>query len=169
MRNDMKQMLITEPAKLQQFYTPQRIWQGIPSVEVTEKGRIFVTFYAGGVKEEIGNYARVVKSDDGGKTYTEPIAVAYLDEHRCYDPCLWIDPLGRLWFNWSICPNDGLYGAVCDDPDADELTWSEPFFIGNDIMMNKPIVLTTGEWLFPLAVWADGIRSLPPQFDPGKG
>ena len=169
---DVTKMLHTTPESQQQFYTPNRIWQGIPSVEVTKNGRIFVTFYAGGVKEEIGNYAMVVKSDDGGKTYTEPIVTAYLDEHRCYDPCLWIDPLGRLWFTWSICPNDGLYGAICDDPDADELVWSEPFFIGYDIMMNKPIVLTSGEWLFPLAVWNVGIRSLPPQFDsktPEKG
>ena len=37
-------MLITDPKRLQAFYTGQRIWQGIPSVEVTKKGRIFVTF-----------------------------------------------------------------------------------------------------------------------------
>ncbi len=165
-------MLITDPKRLQAFYTGQRIWQGIPSVEVTKKGRIFVTFYSGGTKEEIGNYAMVVASDDGGMTYSEPIAAAYLEGHRCYDPCLWLDPLGRLWFTWSICPNDGLYASVCDDPDAETLRWGEPFFVGNDIMMNKPIVLSSGEWLFPLAVWDEGIRSLPPEFDsrtPEKG
>lgn len=164
-------MLITNPRELRRFYTEKRLWQGIPSVEVTKKGRVFVTFYSGGVKEEIGNFAMVVKSDDG-ISYTEPIVAAYMDGYRCYDPCLWIDPLGRLWFTWSICPNDALYGAICDDPDADELHWSEPFKIGHDIMMNKPIVLSTGEWLFPLAVWGPGIRSLPPQFDsktPDKG
>lgn len=157
-------MLITNPNELRRFYTEKRIWQGIPSVEVTKKGRVFVTFYAGGVKEEIGNYAMVVKSEDG-VTYSEPIVAAYMDGYRCYDPCLWIDPLGRLWFTWSICPDDALYGTICDDPDADELVWSEPFKIGHDIMMNKPIALSTGEWLFPLAVWGPGIRSLPPQFD----
>lgn len=164
-------MLITDPSELRRFYTKKRLWQGIPSVEVTKKGRIFVTFYSGGVKEEIGNFAMVVKSDDG-VAYTEPIVAAYMDGYRCYDPCLWIDPLGRLWFTWSICPEDALYGSICDDPDADELRWSEPFKIGHDIMMNKPIVLSTGEWLFPLAVWGPGIRSLPPQFDsktPDKG
>lgn len=165
-------MLITDPKRLQAFYSSQRIWQGIPSVEVTPKGRIFVTFYSGGTKEEIGNFAMVVISDDGGESYSEPIAAAYLEDHRCYDPCLWIDPLGRLWFTWSICPNDGLYAAICDDPDAGTLQWSQPFFVGNDIMMNKPIVLSSGEWLFPLAVWDEGIRSLPPEFDsktPEKG
>lgn len=164
-------MLITKPEELRRFYSNQRIWQGIPSIEVTKKGRIFVTFYAGGVKEEIGNYAMVVISDDG-VNFTEPVVAAYMDDYRCYDPCLWIDPLGRLWFTWSICPDDALYASICDDPDADELQWGEPFKVGHDIMMNKPIVLSTGEWLFPLAVWNHGIRSLPPQFDsktPEKG
>lgn len=164
-------MLITNPELLKAFHTDQRIWQGIPSIEVTKQGRVFVTFYSGGVKEEIGNYAMVVCSDDGVH-YSEPIAVAYLADHRCYDPCLWIDPLGRLWFTWSVCPDDGLYASICDDPDAFKLHWSEPFLVGHDIMMNKPIVLSSGEWLFPLAVWNHGVRSLPPQYDsktPEKG
>ena len=29
--------------------------------------------------------------------------------------------------------------------------------IGKDIMMNKPTVLSTGEWLFPMAVWRKGL------------
>ena len=164
-------MLITAPNELRRFYTEKRLWQGIPSVEVTKQGRVFITFYSGGVKEEIGNFAMVVKSDDG-TTFSEPVVVAYKEGYRCYDPCLWIDPLGRLWFTWSICPEDALYGAICDDPDADELCWSEPFLIGHDIMMNKPVVLSTGEWLFPVAVWAHGVRSLPAEFDsktPDKG
>ena len=167
----MKNMLITEPEKLRDFYADQRIWQGIPSVEVTSKGRVFITFYSGGVKEEIGNYTMIIESRDGAH-FSEPIAVTYLENHRCYDPCLWIDPLGRLWFTWSICPDDALYGVICEDPDADVLQWSDIFKIGHDIMMNKPVVLSTGEWLFPLAVWNHGIRALPPQFDsktPDKG
>jgi len=164
-------MLITDPAELTKYKADQRIWQGIPSIEVTKQGRIFVTFYSGGTGEEIGNYALIIQSDDGIH-FSEPIAAASLEDHRCYDPCLWIDPLGRLWFTWSICPDDGLYGSICDDPDGDVLTWSEPFLIGHDIMMNKPTVLTTGEWLFPVAVWDHGIRALPPAFDsktPDKG
>ena len=52
-------MLITDPNLLKQYNTPKRLWQGIPSIEVTPKGRIFLTFYAGGVKEQIGNFAMV--------------------------------------------------------------------------------------------------------------
>ena len=165
-------MLITNSVELKKYESDKRIWQGIPSIEVTKGGRIFVTFYSGGVKEEIGNYCMLVESRDG-KTYSEPVAVTYLEGHRCFDPCLWIDPLGRLWWTWSICPDDALWASVCEDPDAKELVWSEPFFVGNDIMMNKPIVTRDGGWLFPLAVWNYGIRTtLPESFDsktPEKG
>ena len=40
----MENMLITKEEDLRRFYTDQRIWQGIPSIEVTPKGRIFITF-----------------------------------------------------------------------------------------------------------------------------
>lgn len=164
-------MLITDKSALKRFDSDYRIWQGIPSIEVTKKGRIFVTFYSGGTKEEYGNFAFVVKCDDG-KNFSEPIVSAYKDGYRCFDPCLWIDPLGRLWFTWAIAPEDAVWGSVCDDPDADELVWGEPFFIGNDVMMNKPLVLSSGEWLFPIAVWNHDVRTMAPEFDsktPDKG
>ncbi|MBQ7016979.1 MAG: exo-alpha-sialidase [Firmicutes bacterium] len=157
-------MLITDPNLLKQYNTPKRLWQGIPSIEVTPKGRIFLTFYAGGIKEQIGNFAVVIKSDDG-VNFSEPIAAMYEEGHRCYDSCLWIDPLGRLWLTWARSPHDGVFGSICDDPDADELVWGPEFFIGNNIMMNKPTVVSTGEWLFPIAVWNYGIRSIPAEYD----
>lgn len=158
-------MLITDKKELQKYTTERRLWQGIPSIEVTKKGRIFSTFYSGGVTEQLGNYAMLVKSDNG-VDFSEPIAVAYKDEKsRCFDPCIWIDPLGRLWFTWSLLPNHGTYAVICDDPDADELEWSDVFFVGHDVMMNKPTVLSTGEWYFPIAVWNDGVRVLAPEYD----
>ena len=164
-------MLITDRKQLEQFYTDKRIRQGISIIEVTSKGRIFVTFYSGGTKEEFGNFAMIIKSDDG-VNYSEPIAVAYKEGYRCFDPCLWIDPLGRLWYTWGVAPEDAVYASICDDPDADALVWCEPFKIGHDVMMNKPVVLSTGEWLFPLAVWNWDVRTLAPEFDsktPEKG
>lgn len=151
-------MLITDKEQLKKYTTENRIWQGISSIEVTHKGRIFVTFYSGNVKEHYGNFVLLIKSDDDGKTFSEPVAVAYKDEdHRCYDPVLWIDPLGRLWFIWALMPANGVYASICDNPDADELVFSEPRKIGNDVMMCRPTVLSTGEWLFPIAVWRRGL------------
>ena len=154
-------MLITDKNELEKYSASYRIWQGIPSIEVTKKGRIFAAFYSGGVKEEIGNFSMVVFSDDG-VNFSEPIAVAYKENNRCYDPCLWIDPLGRLWFTWAESPEKyAVKGTVCDAPDADVLSWCEPFEIGGNVMMNKPIVLTTGEWLFPTAVWEKSMCAVP--------
>ncbi len=157
-------MLITDKEKLSAYESRFRVWQGIPGIEVTKGGRIFSTFYSGGTTEENENYVVLLKSDDG-KNFGEPVAVAYDKNHRCYDSCLWIDPCGRLWFTWSYAPDHAVYGVICDDPDADKLVWGKEFKIGNDVMMNKPVVLSTGEWLFPIAVWNYGIRVISKRFD----
>jgi len=157
-------MLITNKQELQRYTAENRVWQGIPSIEVTKKGRVFATFYSGGIKEDIGNYIMLVTSDDG-EHFSEPVAVAYKEGYRCFDPCVWIDPLGRLWLTWSMIPKHGTYAVICDDPDAEALTFSDVFFVGHDVMMNKPTVLSTGEWLFPIAVWNDGVRVLSKEFD----
>ena len=153
-------MLITDKNELKKYTTEHRIWQGIPSIEVTKGGRIFSTFYSGGIKEDVDNFVMLVKSDDGGKSFSEPIAVLFKKDYRCYDPCLWIDPLGRLWFTWALMRDHATYAVICDNPDADELVWGEERIIGHDVMMNKPTVLSTGEWLFPIGVWNDGVKVL---------
>ena len=45
-------------------------------------------------------------------------------------------------------PEEGTYGVICEEPDAKVLSWEEVLFIGHNVMMNKPSVLSTGEWLF---------------------
>lgn len=151
-------MVITNPEVLKQYASTTRKWQGIPGVERTKTGRIFVTWYSGGEVEQLGNYSLLVKSDDGGESFSEPIvAVDVGDEARSYDPCLWIDPLGRLWFIWAQFPNNVVKFIRCDDPDAEVLTWSEERVLGYDVMLNKPIVTKDGSWLFPCAVWRKGL------------
>lgn len=161
-------MLITDKSELQKYGTLHRLWQGIPGIEVTEKGRIFSVFYSGNTKETLGNFVVLLQSDDGGKTFSEPVAAAYKKEGRCYDPVLWIDPMGRLWFTWayaSVCYDSGVFGVICDDPDAENPVWSDEFLLGEFVMMNKPTVLSTGEWLFPIASWDPAIKmyGLPPE------
>lgn len=153
-------MLITDKNILKNYTSQKCLWVGIPSIEVTKGGRTFLTFYSGGTKEEIGNYVMLIMSDDE-KNFSEPVAVCFEENHRCYDPCLWIDPLDRLWLTWSRSPENAVYGAVCENPDADELVFGAEFFIGNNVMMNKPVVLSTGEWLFPIAVWIDNLGPAP--------
>ena len=155
-------MLITDVNELKKYDSAHRLWQGIPSVAVTKRGRIFVTFYSGGMKEEIGNYCLLVMSD-GGVHFSEPVAVAKTEGKRCYDPNLWIDPAGRLWFTWAESPENGVFAAICDAPDEEPLRFSEPRKIGEDVMMNKPIVTRDGRILFPIAVWAKHVK--PKDYD----
>ena len=150
-------MFITDKDGLKKFTRDYRIWQGIPGVEVTSGGRIFSAFYSGGIKEELNNFVMLVKSDDGAKSFSEPIAVAFKEGYRCYDPCLWLDPTGRLWFIWSMAPEHAVYAAICEKPDADEIRFGEVVKLGEDVMMNKPTVLSSGSWLFPIAVWREDV------------
>ena len=156
--------IITKEEELSAYTYKKRIWQGIPSIEVTEKGKMFVAFYSGGTKEEIGNYillfscaadefsnAEMKEAGDYGKL----AAVIKTDEnHRCYDPCLWIDPLKRLWFIFACAPNRKAYASIIENPDSEKLKFSEIFEIGKEVMMNKPTILKSGEWLFPIAEWS---------------
>ena len=134
-------MLITDKNQQIAYGEPNRVWQGIPGVTLTKGGRLFVTFYSGGVKEEYGNFSLLLRQE--GEEF-KTVAVADTPDARCYDPCLWTAPKGRLWVIWSVMPDHHVECAVCDDPDAEELVWSRVRTIGCDVMLNKPIILSTG-------------------------
>jgi len=159
----------TEPVAID---LSKRTWQGIPGLERTVKGRVFVSWFTGGTKEpEPENTVVLSHSDDGGKTFSAPQAMALplSDGTRCYDPCLWIDPKGRLWYLFNRSVKDstrhGVYARICDAPDASPPVWGAEFRVGFagpfSFRMNKPIVLSTGEWIMPVthalepvAAWA---------------
>lgn len=156
----MSTRFTTDPARLTVYDSHHRLWQGIPSIEVTKGGRLFATLYSGGKTEENGNFSVLLSSDDDGRTWSEPIAAVDVgQEERAYDSCLWIDPLGRLWYVWAVMPNNRIEFVLCDDPDATELTWSGIREIPGDVMLNKPIVHSDGAWLFPTAVWKDHLTT----------
>ena len=152
----------------ERFKDTYRRWQGIPSIEVTSHGRIFVNFYSGQDAEVGGNIMILCISDDQGKTFRSCAAVVEHPDPSCriYDPNLWIDPLGRLWMTYAQARgfNDGrsgVWAAICEQPDADVPQWSAPRRIANGIMMNKPLVTSRNEWLFPCAIWRDDSGSVP--------
>lgn len=76
-------MLVTDPKELKKYTAEYRLWQGIPGIEITKGGRIFVCFYSGETKETFGNYAMLVMSNDGNQ-FTQPIAVigGRISRHR---------------------------------------------------------------------------------------
>ena len=151
-------MFITDPEALKKYASENRRWQGIPSIEITKRGRLFAAFYSGMETETMGNYAVLVKSDDGGSSWSEPIAAVDVGgKARAFDPCLWISPDGKLRFFYSVMPDTHIEYMVCADPDADTLEWSESGTLPGEVMLNKPIVLKDGTWLFPCAVWKYGL------------
>ncbi|WP_029391092.1 sialidase family protein [Streptomyces xiaopingdaonensis] len=143
------------------YQDEHRKWQGIPSVERTRGGRLYVNWYTGQETETSGNFVVVTTSDDDGSTWSGPRFVVEHDDPavRVYDPTLWRDPADRLWLTWNQSSGFfdgriGVWAATSDNPDDDEPVWSAPRRIANGIMMNKPTVLSDGTWLFPAAIWA---------------
>lgn len=145
-------MLITDKKEIQKYTDEHRVWQGIPGIAHTKGGRTFISLYSGNVKETYGNYAVLLMSQTD-RDFAHVAVVEKKGQFRVFDPVLWIDPLDRLWFIWNVMPGEQVMASICAEPDAEQLQWSEPFEIGRGIMMNKPIVLSTGEWLFPIAIW----------------
>ena len=158
--------VLTEP--LAKHMTAAREFQGIPGVEVTPHGRLWATWYSGGKGEGKDNFVVLVTSKDRGKTWSEPVAVVDPPgAERAFDPTLWIAPDGILRWFWaqSFPPKegaisdgtDGVWMAECRDMETDRPEWSVPRRIANGIMMNKPIVLSNGDWACPAALWTGDI------------
>lgn len=150
------------------FRDTYRRWQGIPSLEVTRRGRVFVNFFSGQEAETGGNFLVLCTSDDSGHTFQSCVTVVEHPDPECriYDPCLWITPAGELWmiYNQARGFNDcrsGVWVIICSDPDAERLKWSAPRRIANGIMINKPLVTSAGDWLFPCAIWRDECGAFP--------
>jgi len=148
----------TEPVEKYAF--SKRNFQGIPGIEITPGGRLWVTLYAcncGVYSEGPENYAVLLTSGDGGKTWTDPPAVVIDPLYwpvRAFDPVPWHDPMGRLWFIWTqndvgMGEGTGSWAVVAGDSESAKPLWSEPRRLAEGYMINKPVVLSTGEWVFP--------------------
>jgi hypothetical protein len=145
-----------------------RTWQGIPGVERTAKGRLFVSWFSGGPKEPTyENTVYLSYSDNNGAKFSVPVPMAGpRNGGRTYDPSLWLDPLGRLWYLFTRGNKDlgrhELHARICARPDATPPVWGEEFRVGFDesalsFRLNKPTVLSTGEWIMPVTHAADPV------------
>lgn len=136
-----------------------RMFQGIPGLERSKDGRLWALWYSGGITEGELNYVILVTSGDDGKTWSGPkLVIDPPGPVRAYDPALWRDPSGKLWLFWAQSyrwwdGRSGVWAITTDEADKENPTWSEPRRICNGIMMNKPTVLSNGDWLLPVAVW----------------
>lgn len=130
-------------------------------IERTRGGRLWACWVAGGDSPDA--YFVLATSDDEGQTWSKPRFV--LDSHDDSLPRkrsilvgnLWTDPLGRLWliFDQSMDMFDGrggVWAVICENPDAEQPEWSEPRRIWHGVTLNKPTVLSTGEWMLPVSL-----------------
>lgn len=144
-------------------YGPEaRKYQGIPTIERAPGGRLWAAWYAGPLFEDQFNYVVAATSGDDGATWSDlklvidPDGVGPL---RASDPCLWMDPNGKLWLFWWM--NGNIEGGAVwttmaittENPDDENPVWSEPRALFAGTAINKPIISSEGEWLMPAALW----------------
>ena len=164
---DMMDSLSMEPPQIQtdfhRKYKVKNLDYGMTiGIERTAGGRIWNCFVAGGDNEDA--YFVLNWSDDNGKTWTDSKYV--IDSHdkslpfarRTIVGQLWTDPLGRLWlfYDQSVTYYYGSstnWYSICENPDDENPVWSEPKFLGIGCTLNKPTVMSTGEWVLPVSIW----------------
>ncbi len=144
-----------------------RHWNGIASIERTPGGRLYVVSYTGGPKEPHPDNRVILSwSDDGGEHWSEPVTLGErLDSRACLDPCIWLDPRGRLWVQYTVCDHDMSrplsvrFSARCDAPDAPEPTFEDLGGCcpeaGYVFPLNRPAVLGDGRIVLPLVFLQD--------------
>jgi len=141
-----------------EYTSATRSWQGIPGIERTSDGTSWATWYSGGSGEGPHNYVVLVRStDDGWSGSTPSLVVDPPGYVRAFDPCLWVDPRGRLWLFWAQenikwDGRAGVWAIRTDNPDG-PVDWSTPRRLCDGIMMNKPTVVESGDWIFPATKW----------------
>lgn len=134
----------------------------IIGIERTPKGRLWACWVGNG--DNPNGFFMLATSDDDGKTWSKPRVVIdptdppNAPQRRALVGNLWTDPNGKLWlfFDQSLGYFDGRDGdwyITCDNPDADEPVWSKPTRFADGCTLNKPTVLSNGDWLLPVALW----------------
>lgn len=140
---------------LETFGIGNRKWQGIPSIDISRDGLLYASWYSGGEGEGPNNYVMMHKSADGGRTFTSPVAVINPDGHtRAYDPAVFTDPSGLVRWYWA--ESYGMYDGRCGVWESILGTegFMEPRRVSDGIMMNKPTILKSGNWILPVSLWS---------------
>ncbi len=169
--------VVTNPGD--EYAASTRRFQGIPSLARSPEGRLWAVWYGGrGGGEDHHNYVTVVTSGDDGNSWTDEVLVVDPDGDgpvRAFDPELWCDPTGKLWLFWAqaIGHNGtvaGVWTLTTDQPDRADAAWSKPRRLTDGIMMCKPTVLSSGEWVLPASTWraTDHSARLVVSTDQGK-
>jgi len=155
--------LIPNPSATETHSRANRTCTGVPSIAITRGGRFWVAWYSGttpGAKIEScpNAYVVVSTSADGGTTWKEVLAIDPDGPGplKAVDPRPWVDPEGGLWIIWHMTISGWSYtyqfkkawAITAGDGENENPSWSQPRHIADGVMLNKPVVLSNGDWLF---------------------
>lgn len=139
-----------------------RNYNMVIGADVTPGGRIWAAWVSGGDSPDA--YFVLATSDDRGETWSQPRMVIDPADHptglklSILVGNLWTAPDGAMWliFDQSLEQFDGRAGVWvmrCANPDDDAPVWSQPQRIGYGMVLNKPLVHSSGTWLIPVSLW----------------
>ncbi len=170
--------IVTSPGE--EFSTKYRFWQGCPTIQVTPGGRLWAGWYSGGtIEPSTRNYNLLVKSDDGGLSWSEPELVILSNKEAmilAIDIQLWMDPDNQMWVFWvqrdfhfekKDTSHLSTWAVTCDNPDADQPVWSEPRFVAPGFLRCRPTVLSDGRYMLCSYDWAYDCYSYSESSDKG--
>jgi hypothetical protein len=150
--------LIPNPGSTTDYNHARRTCTGVPSIAVSRSGRLWAVWFSGTTPGEIiercpNAYVVVSTSGDGGKTWNEALAIDPDGPGplKAYDPHPWIDPHGKLWvfFTLPYPLHKHAWAITAEDGDQESPAWSQPRPVFEGVLLNKPNVLSNGDWLFP--------------------
>ncbi len=156
-------LILTNPGP--EYDADKRPGNMIIGIDRTPKGRLWAAWVGNG--DSPNGFFMLATSDDDGLTWSKPRVVidpqdgelnGVRYERRALVGNLWTDPLGRLWcfFDQSLGYFDGRCGdwyIRCDNPDDEQPTWTAPVRFADGCTLNKPTVLSNGDWLLPVSLW----------------
>ncbi len=160
--NDLLEGFVHPPVNFnpgREYGPDKRNYQGIPTIERAPNGRLWASWYAGKVWEDRYNYVVAATSGDDGKTWNDLKLVINPDgdgPKRAADSCLWLDPVGKLWLFWWLNGDrrNVTMAITTENPGDENPKWTEPKALFPGVMLNKPIVTKSGDWLAPAATWS---------------
>ncbi|MBQ7164508.1 MAG: exo-alpha-sialidase, partial [Clostridia bacterium] len=143
-------------------YDPStRKWNGIPHIERTAKGRLWVTWFSGGPNEpDDDNYVILAYSDDNGETWNDPFIIIDVADTsvRAFDPFLFTRKNGELIVYFYS--NGGRWEMTVKNPDATpaDIVCGKPKLTEQDLKacIQEPVRLKNGE---VMALSQPGINS----------
>jgi predicted neuraminidase len=170
-------MLVKNPTSIEKYAPDSRRFTGIPSMAISPEGRMWAVWYTGITPDEDSNNYVVVATSGDGKSWEEVLVIDPdgAGSVRAFDPEVWIDPNGELWVFWAqTIEHDGTVAGVwsvkATEPEKKEPEWTEPIRLTDGVMMCKPLVLSSGEWVLPASTWrlTDNSAKLIVSLDEGK-